>query len=168
MGTPQSLLESLTGSAAAMASLVLILLLPFMAAAAPKNQERGLLGDLITGPVDLAQCMGKCPVNPLEFAKCSVECAKGSDERGLLGDLITGPVDLAQCMVKCPLNPLEFAKCSVECAKGPEEKNRGLMGDLAACVIQCKLNPDGTCNSGPLGLPKPCSLINLATDVATG
>merc|ERR1711872_172857 len=127
MGTPQSSLESLTGSAAAMASLVPILLLPFMAAAAPKNQERGLLGDLITGPVDLAQCMGKCPINPLEFAKCSVECAKG-----------------------------------------PEEKNRGLMGDLAACVIQCKLNPDGTCNSGPLGLPKPCSLINLATDVATG
>ena len=31
-----------------------------------------------------------------------------------------------------------------------------------------KLNPDGTCDSGPLGLPKPCSLINLATGVATG
>merc|ERR1712212_100579 len=161
MGTPQSSLESLTSSTARMASLVFILLLPLMAAAAPKNQERGFLGDLITGPVDLAQCMGKCPLNPLEFAKCSVECAKGSEERGLLGDLITGPVDLAQCMGKCPINPLE-------CAKGPEEKNRGLMGDLAACVIQCKLNPDGTCNSGPLGLPKPCSLINLATDVATG
>merc|ERR1712055_1248713 len=127
MGTSQSPLESLTGSAAAMASLVLILLLPFMAAAAPKNQERGILGDLITGPVDLAQCMGKCPINPLEFAKCSVECAKGS-----------------------------------------EEKNRGLMGDLAGCVIQCKLTPDGTCKNGPLGLPKPCPLINLATDFATG
>merc|ERR1712212_103943 len=127
MGTPQSLFESLTGSAAAMASLVLILLLPFMAAAAPKNQERGLLGDLITGPVDLAQCMGKCPINPLEFAKCSAECAKG-----------------------------------------PEEKNRGLMADLAVCAVQCKLTPDGTCKNGPLGLPKPCSLINLATDFATG
>merc|ERR1712212_593745 len=124
MGTPQSSLESLTSSPARMASLVFILLLPLMAAAAPKNQERGFLGDLITGPIDLAQCMGKCPVSPLEFAKCSVECAKGSEERGLLGDLITGPVDLAQCMGKCPINPLEFAKCSVECAKGPEEKNR--------------------------------------------
>merc|ERR1712198_552765 len=161
MGHP---LESLTGK---MASLVFILLLPLMASAAPKNQERGLIGSFM-GPIDLAQCMGKCPVNPLEYAKCSVECAKGTQERGLLGDLITKPVDLAQCMGKCPINPLEFAKCSVECAKGPEEKNRGLMGDLAACVIQCKLNPDGTCNSGPLGLPKPCSLINLATDVATG
>merc|ERR1712121_298681 len=100
----------------------LILLLPLMAAAAPKNQERGFLGDFITGPIDLAQCMGKCPVNPLEFAKCSVECAKGSEERGLLGDLITKPVDLAQCMGKCPVNPLEFAKCSVECAKGSEER----------------------------------------------
>merc|ERR1711934_662670 len=120
------------------------------------SKERGLLGDLITGPIDLAQCIGKCPISPLEFAKCSVECGKGSSkERGLLGDLITGPVD--------------FAKCSVECGKGSsEEKNRGLMGDLAACVIQCKLNPDGTCDSGPLGLPKPCSLINLATGVATG
>ena len=87
------------------------------------HQERGFLGNLITGPIDLAQCMGKCvsilhlivsskqhpcskfyllqPVNPLEFAKCSVECAKGSKERGLLGDLILGPVDLAQCMGKC-------------------------------------------------------------------
>jgi len=112
-----------------MASLVAILLLPFLVAAAPNNQqERGLLGDLITGPVDLAQCIGKCPISPLEFAKCSVECGKGSSE----------------------------------------EKTRGLMGDLAACVIQCKLNPDGTCDSGPLGLPKPCSLINLATGVATG
>merc|ERR1712198_160578 len=126
--TPQSPLKFLTGSAAtAMTSLVVILLLPLMAAAAPKNQERGFLGDFITGPIDLAQCMGKCPVNPLEFAKCSVECAKGSEERGLLGDLITKPVDLAQCIGKCPINPLEFAKCSVECAKGPEEKNRGLM-----------------------------------------
>merc|ERR1712055_83042 len=162
----ESALDSLTG--AAMVSMVLILLLPLMAAAAPKNQERGFLGDLITGPIDLAQCMGKCPVSPLKFAKCSVECAKGSEERGLLGDLITGPVDLAQCMGKCPVNPLEFAKCSVECAKGSEEKNRGLMGDLAGCVIQCKLTPDGTCKNGPLGLPKPCSLINLATDFATG
>merc|ERR1712212_787567 len=112
-----------------MVSLVTILLLPFLVAAAPNNQqERGLLGDLITGPVDLAQCIGKCPISPLEFAKCSVECGKGSSK----------------------------------------EKTRGLMGDLAACVIQCKLNPDGTCDGGPLGLPKPCSLINLATDVATG
>merc|ERR1712055_371326 len=122
----ESALDSLTG--AAMVSMVLILLLPFMVAAAPKNQERGFLGDLITGPIDLADCIGKCPISPLDFAKCSVECGKGSSE----------------------------------------EKNRGLMGDLAACVIQCKLNPDGTCDSGPLGLPKPCSLINLATGVATG
>merc|ERR1712037_29541 len=158
------------GKAAAMVSLVLILLLPFMSEAAPNNQERGFLGDLITAPIDLADCIGKCPISPLEFAKCSVECGKGSSkERGLLGDIITGPVDFAQCMGKCPINPLEFAKCSVECGKGSsEEKNRGLMGDLAACVIQCKLNPDGTCDSGPLGLPKPCSLINLATGVATG
>merc|ERR1712055_487432 len=165
MGTPQSSLESLT-SPARMASLVFILLLPLMAAAAPKNQK--IIPGSYLGPIDLAQCMGKCPVSPLEFAKCSVECAKGSEERGLLGDLITGPVDLAQCMGKCPVNPLEFAKCSVECAKGSEEKNRGLMGDLAGCVIQCKLTPDGTCKNGPLGLPKPCSLINLATDFATG
>merc|ERR1712020_169165 len=125
MGSRRSI-PSLTGKA--MASLALILLLPFMAAAAPKNQERGFLGDLITEPIDVAQCLGKCPVSPLEFAKCSVECAKGSEERGLLGDLITGPVDLAQCTGKCPVNPLEFAKCSVECAKGSEE--RGLLGDL--------------------------------------
>jgi len=116
--------------------MVLILLLPFMVAAAPKNQERGFLGDLITGPIDLADCIGKCPISPLEFAKCSVECGKGSSEEKNRGS--------------------------------SEEKNRGLMGDLAACVIQCKLNPDGTCDSGPLGLPKPCSLINLATGVATG
>merc|ERR1712002_1237236 len=116
----------------AMASLALILLLPLLAAAAPKNQERGFLGDLITAPVDLAQCIGKCPISPLEFAKCSVECGNGSSK----------------------------------------EDVRGLMVDLAACAIQCKLTPDGTCNGGPLGLPKPCSLINLvtgvATDVATG
>merc|ERR1712112_746137 len=108
------------------------LLLPFMAAAAPHNQERGFLGDLVTGPIDFAQCIGKCPISPLEFAKCSVECGKGSSK----------------------------------------ESTRGLMVDLAACAIQCKLTPDGTCNGGPLGLPKPCSLINLvtgvATDVATG
>ena len=87
-----------------------------------KNQERGFLGDLITAPIDLADCMGKCvsiphfiisstsiyllflfqPISPLEFAKCSVECGKGSSkERGLLGDLITGPIDLAQCIGKC-------------------------------------------------------------------
>merc|ERR1712037_131138 len=118
------------GKAAEMVSLVLILLLPFMAEAAPNNQERGFLGDLITAPIDLADCMGKCPINPLEFAKCSVECVKGSSkERGLLGDLITGPIDLAQCMGKCPINPLEFAKCSVECGKG-SSKERGLLGDL--------------------------------------
>merc|ERR1712037_925443 len=121
-------LHSSPSLAAAMVSLVIILLLPFVAVAAPNNQERGFLGDLITAPIDLADCIGKCPINPLEFAKCSVECGKGSSE----------------------------------------EKNRGLMGDLAACVIQCKLNPDGTCDSGPLGLPKPCSLVNLATGVATG
>ena len=84
------------------------------------SKERGLLGDLITGPIDLAQCIGKCvsiistnyihvqnvtfsqPISPLEFAKCSVECGKGSSkERGLLGDLVTGPIDFAQCIGKC-------------------------------------------------------------------
>merc|ERR1712037_222857 len=98
---PQSPLESVTGNTAAMVSLVLILLLPFMAEAAPNNQERGFLGDLITGPVDFAQCMGKCPINPLEFAKCSVECGKGSSEeknRGLMGVL-------AACVIQCKLNP---------------------------------------------------------------
>merc|ERR1711955_106981 len=123
----------------AMASLALILLLPFMAAAAPNNQERGFLGDLITGPIDVAQCIGKCPISPLEFAKCSAECGKGSSkERGLLGDLVTGPIDFAQCIGKCPISPLEFAKCSVECGKGSsKESARGLMVDLAACAIQC-------------------------------
>merc|ERR1712108_11638 len=126
--------------------------------------------DLIMGPVDLAQCVGKCPVSPLEFAECAVKCGKESERseesRGLLGDLIMGPVDLAQCMGKCPVSPLEFAECAVKCGKGSEE--RGLMADMAVCAVQCKLTPDGTCNSGPLGLPKPCSLINLATDLATG
>merc|ERR1711981_1306202 len=123
MGT-HSALESFTVFAA-MVSLILTLLLPFMAAAAPRNQERGILGNLLMVPIDLAQCMGKCPVSPLEFAECAVKCGKGSEERRL-------------------------------------------MADLAVCAVQCKLTPDGTCNSGPLGLPKPCSLINLATDLATG
>ena len=36
------------------------------------------------------------PINPLEFAKCSVECAKGPKEkvRGLMGDL-------AACVIQC-------------------------------------------------------------------
>merc|ERR1711953_923592 len=95
------------------------------------EENRGLLGDLIMGPVGLAQCMGKCPVSPLEFAECAVKCGKESERseenRGLLGDLVMGPVDLAQCMGKCPVSPLEFAECAVKCGKGSEE--RGLMAD---------------------------------------
>merc|ERR1711881_628904 len=144
-----STLESFTVFAA-MVSLILTLLLPFMAAAAPRNQERGILGNLLMVPIDLAQCMGKNPISPLEFAECDVKCGKGSERseenRGLLGDLIMGPVDLAQCMGKCPVSPLEFAECSVKCGKGSErsEENRGLLGDLimgpvdlAQCMGKC-------------------------------
>ena len=30
-------------------------------------------------------------------------------------------------------------------------------------ISRQKLNPDGTCDAGPLGLPKPCAMINLVT-----
>ena len=87
------------------------------------NQERGLLGDLITAPFDIAGCLSKCvsiqyslfhkyltkvflfqPISPLEFPGCSVDCAKetnSGDNRGLLGDLITSPFDFAGCLSKC-------------------------------------------------------------------
>merc|ERR1712013_683548 len=109
--------------ATTMVYLVLSLLLPFMALAAPGSQERGLLGDLITSPFDFAGCLSKCPISPLEFPGCSVDCAKETNGGN----------------------------------------NRGLVADFAACAVTCKLNPDGTCDAGPLGLPKPCAMINLVT-----
>ena len=88
-----------------------------------KNQDRGLLGDLITSPFDFAGCLSKCvsiqyslshkyltkvflfqPISPLEFPGCSVDCAKetnSGENRGLLGDLITSPFDFAGCLSKC-------------------------------------------------------------------
>merc|ERR1712013_866501 len=120
--------------ATTMVPLVLSLLLPFMALAAPGSQERGLLGDLITAPFDIAGCLSKCPISPLEFPGCSVDCAKetnSGDNRGLLGDLITSPFDFAGCLSKCPISPLEFPGCSVDCAKETNSgDNRGLLGDL--------------------------------------
>merc|ERR1712156_852753 len=86
---------------ATMVSLVLSLLLPFMALAAPGSQERGLLGDLTTAPFDFAGCLSKCPISPLEFPECSVACAKetnSGDNRGLVADFTA-------CTVSCKLNP---------------------------------------------------------------
>merc|ERR1711962_1924732 len=123
MGLLTSVSPSYKQSPATMVSLVLTLLLPFMALAAPGSQDRGLLGDLITSPLDFAGCLSKCPISPLEFPGCSVDCAKETNS----GD------------------------------------NRGLVADFAACAVTCKLNPDGTCDASPLGLPKPCAMINLVT-----
>merc|ERR1711962_853989 len=117
MGLLTSVSPSYKQSPVTMVSLVLTLLLPFMALAAPGSQDRGLLGDLIT--------------SPLEFPGCSVDCAKetnSGDNRGLLGDLITSPFDFAGCLSKCPISPLEFPGCSVDCAKETNSgDNRGLV-----------------------------------------
>merc|ERR1711971_71022 len=101
------------------------------------------------------------------------EAAPSNQERGLL-------TDLADCATQCSNDPSGFCKSGplrlpkpcllINAAFGTSEATPnvraaklGLIADLAACAIQCKLTPDGTCDSGPLGLPKPCSLINLAT-----
>ena len=56
-----------------------------------------MFSPLIKIQIVVQNCIVFQPINPLEFAKCSVECGEGSSEeknRGLMGDL-------AACVIQC-------------------------------------------------------------------